>query len=532
MIEENSKEKYYLGALIAWGLFFVLVYCFFLQSTTQILGDRIFNSPDENANYIFTKLFSEKSVFNIAEPLNTEYSNSIFPRSMHVAENGTLLPGSFIGIIMVYGLLAKFFGAWIIIFLTPIISFFGAIFYFKLIKEIFSKKIAFVSSLLLFIFPAWWYYNSRSMFHNILFLNFFIFFLYCFIIFLHTRRNSYIAGSFIFLALALFTRFSEIVWIAPGFFVLLAVCKKNISWKIFLGMIALFSGLIFGIIYINFKVFGNAVTAGYSFEKEGLSAFGSFLNLVLPFGFHPKRAIVNFYNYYPFLLWWFFVPSILGFVLKLKKFYCLPKEQKYYIIGFCYISIFLIVYYGSWTITDNLDPAKITIGTSYVRYWLCIYVFSLPFTAYFFQKLLSVIKNKKLKLAIAFVSIMALAYLSFDLVWINSEESLLAVQKSISGYYVKRDLVSNSIPENSVIMTEKSDKIFFPKFKVITEPGNEKVIDNVKKMIIDGIPIYYYTFLADNDINVYNNYLKSSGLQLNNKIRIFGNENLFSVEIQ
>ena len=51
-------------------------------------------------------------------------------------------------------------------------------------------------------------------------------------------------------------------------------------------------------------------------------------------------------------------------------------------------------------------------------------------------------------------------------------------------------------------------------------------------MISDGIPIYYYTFLGDNDINVYNSYLDSFGMKLNNKIRIFGNENLYSMEIK
>ena len=532
MIEEKTRQKYYFGSLIAWGLFFVLVYCNFLLATVQDSGNRIFNSPDENANYLFTKLYSEKSEFFIPEPENAKYTNIIFPRSVHVAEDGMLLSGSFIGIIIIYGLLAKFFGIWIIIFLTPIISFFGAIFFFKLIKEIFSKKIAFISTLLLFIFRAWWYYNSRSMFHNILFVNFIIFFLYCFIKFLRNRRVSYIVGSLAFFALALFTRFSEIVWIAPGFFALLIASKKYISWKIFISMMCLFFAIILGIVYANIKIFGNAITAGYSYELESASAISNVFNMIFPFGFHPKRAFINFYNYYPYLLWWFFIPSILGFIFMLKKFRRLAQEQKYYIFGFCCVSVFLILYYGSWTITDNLDPSKITIGTSYVRYWLCIYIFSLPFAAYFFQKLLSVIKNRKLKMATIFILMVALAYLSFDLVWLNSEESLLAVQKSINGYYMKRDLVSSIISDDSMIVTEKSDKIFFPKYKIISEPNNEKVIQNVKKMISDGIPIYYYTFLGDNDINVYNSYLDSFGMKLNNKIRIFGNENLYSMEIK
>ena len=41
---------------------------------------------------------------------------------------------------------------------------------------------------------------------------------------------------------------------------------------------------------------------------------------------------------------------------------------------------------------------------------------------------------------------------------------------------MKRDLVSSIISDDSMIVTEKSDKIFFPKYKIISEPNNEKVI--------------------------------------------------------
>lgn len=525
MIGETDREKYYFGALVAWGLFFSIAYSFFLQNTSPPSGDRIFNSPDENANYIFTQLFTEKNSYVIPEPLNEKYGNVLYPRSMRVEESGGLMPGSFFGMMAIYGILAKFFGEWIIVLLTPIISFFGALYFFKFLKEIFLKKLAFASALLLFIFPGWWYYNSRSMFHNALFVNLLIFFLYSFLKFLRSQNTYRLIASMIFLGLSMAVRFSEIVWILPGFCIALFLARKRVSWKAIMIIIVFFSLSFFGIAYYNNKIFGNAFTAGYSMGSQS-----SIFSMIFPFGFHPKRAFVNFYNYFINIFWWYGTPIILGLLGVFRKYKRLTDEQKYYTVIFCLLSLFLIFYYGSWSISDNLDPEKVTIGTSYIRYWLPIYVFSIPFAAYFFQKILSYFKQKGHKFILASIFTATLAYFSYYLVWIKTEESLVSVQERIKEYYIKRDAVSEIIPEDAIIMTERSDKIFFPKFNVITEPRKDAVLIQVKNMLADNLPVFYYTFLSDKDVYEYEKHMNIFGLGLDNKIKIFGNEYLYQVK--
>ena len=46
-----------------------------------------------------------------------------------------------------------------------------------------------------------------------------------------------------------------------------------------------------------------------------------------------------------------------------------------------FISVFFAIYYGSWEFTDKLTLHLNTLGISYVRYWLPIYLLSLPFVA-------------------------------------------------------------------------------------------------------------------------------------------------------
>lgn len=521
MIEERSREKYYFGVLVVWGFFFTMVYGFFIITTAPPSGDRIFNSPDENANYIFTKTFAQENSFSIPEPLNAIYGGILFPRSMNVAKDGSLVPGSFFGIIAIYGFLAKFFGKWIIVFLTPTLSYIGALCFFKLLNDIFSKKIALISTLLLFILPPWWYYNSRSMFHNILFLDLFIFFLYSFHKLYVRKKNIYLIISAIFLGLALAVRFSEIIWILPLFFIFIFFLKKKFTWKKIIGIVTLLAALVYVIIFFNTIIYRAPFTAGYSVE-----------NVVFPFGFHPKRILINFYNYFPSLFWWYFYPALAGLILMIRKFIRLSHEQKFYVVAFLSVSFILITYYGSWSISDNLDPAKVTMGTSYVRYWLFIYVFSLPFIAYGFQKILSQIRKAEAKFFFIAAIAVILGYLSYRIVWLKTDESFMATQERIQEYYIKRETVSKIIPDDSIIMTERSDKIFFPRYKVITQTMNERALAKIKNIISSDIPVYYYTFLSDDDVELYGNFIKKFGIRLDSREKIFGNEYLYRVLAQ
>lgn len=530
MIDEKDREKYYFSALVSWGIFFALIYSYFLYTTAANSGNRIFNSPDENANYIFTQLFAEKNSSVIPEPLNEKYGNILYPRSTRVNEGGGIVPGSFFGMIAIYGMLAKFFGEWIIVVLTPIISFFGALFFFKFLKEVFLKKIAFASGLLLFIFPGWWYYNSRSMFHNVLFVNCLIFFLYSLVRFLRKKSYYWLVSSFIFLGLAIFVRTSEIVWILPGLFIAIFFARRSIPKKMIASLAVLFFLAVLVVAYLNNKIFGNILTAGYSIASPNNSIIGYFLSIVFPFGFHPKRALINFIHYYPNIFWWYFFPALFGIFGMFRKFWRLTIEQKYYVVIFCILTLFLIVYYGSWTISDNLDPKKVTVGTSYIRYWLPIYVFSIPFVAYFFHKILSFIKVKKYIHIVVGVLAFAYVFLSFDLVWMRTEESLNFVQERVGEYYIKRDMVFDIVPDDAIIITERSDKIFFPKMKIISEPKKDIVLANIKKMLQDNLPIYYYTFLSDKDVYEYERRLDLYGIILKNKTKILGNEYLYKVE--
>src|SRR4030043_212187 len=153
----------------------ILGIIFFFFFSFLILGNSAdrFTWPDETANYFFIKNYIEHSNFSVAEPLNEIGNNLIKPRSFNVYQ-GNLVPGSFLGFLLIYGLIGKLIGIGLVQFLTPLLAILAGIFFYKILLKIFEPKIALISALLFFINPAWWYYANFAMLPNIAFLSFLI----------------------------------------------------------------------------------------------------------------------------------------------------------------------------------------------------------------------------------------------------------------------------------------------------------------------------------------------------------------------
>lgn len=522
----QRKSNLFLFILIV----FVSATSLFLPFTTSPkTGERIFNSPDEMSNFYFSKLYAQKSVFHSPLPLNREYGNGIHPRAVTTGEDGSLLPGSFLGLIFLYGMLAKIFGVGSIVYLTPVISVFGTYAYYKLLREFFNNSIAYSSALLLLVFPAWWYYNSRSMFHNVLYINLLIFALLFLVRNLKYETLIDLSISFLFVILAVFVRTSEALWVLPGFFGILIAkyWKRNISTILLLSVFSLAS--LAGIAALHNAVFGNSLTGAYTLSGTSRNALQLFFNYIFPFGVHPVRAAMNFFRYYILLFWWFAVPCISGMIFFIAFEKNASRFVRYYTVLAGILLVYLLVYYGSWNIVDNLDPKKITLGTSYTRYWLPFYLSLIPYGVYAWQKVGSFLSRWSFSLLSA--SLLITFYiLSYSLVWRGTEESIFSVSKTIHGYYEKRERVAELVPRNAVIVSERSDKIFFPKFHVIVPGGRTETYGIVSKMVREGIPVYLYSHLQKKDIQSLEEMLGGLGISLVEKKHILENEFLYTMK--
>ena len=137
-----SKNKFLVGLVFAGIVFFVFCLLFYSFS-----GEK-FNSPDETSNYFFINLFQETGQLKFFESLNFIAENQIHPRSTTVID-GYVVPGGFLGTILIFGLFAKIFGIKIFFLVTPLFLLFSLFCFYKIVESL--KKLEDIISYISFI---------------------------------------------------------------------------------------------------------------------------------------------------------------------------------------------------------------------------------------------------------------------------------------------------------------------------------------------------------------------------------------------
>lgn len=539
--------------------FFVLLFLFYSFLAFKSPGK--FTSPDETANFYFIKQFAGNLSFKVAEPLNGT-APIVAPRSIMVQKDA-LLPGSFFGMPLLYGAIGWFLGKWIILFLTPLFSAIAVFVFYKLINIIFDRRTALISAGLMAIHPAFWYYTARGMFHNALFLDLLIIGLWGIAAILtshHLRgtaqnntqnRAEYKKNLILYLAAGLAVggaaavRTSEVIWIAVLLLAVVIIFRKLIDWRIgiWIALIGMIISMI-PIFYQNNKLYGNALTFSYTvgpekaevastqagsgkaselvsgsvniIEKIFNNIAGLFEKAIFPFGIHWDNISANVWNYGIWLVWPFALLSLFGCVLFFRNgiinfIYSSVRRSSdkrvmlIYFILYLFIAGYLMLYYGSWKINDNiLGSNLVSLEQAYARYWLPIYIFGLPFAAMAAQTLiknaLAILSNrcadsrgkirKIARNAILGFAVLLLFNFSVSSAVLESNTGLAKVRQNTLEYKEVALKAKRTIKLNAVIVSGKADKIFFPEFKVIaSEIDTNKKAKQLKK-IIQKAPVY------------------------------------------
>jgi len=472
-----------------------------------------FNTPDEVLNYYFSSQYANNGQLYYLEPLNTSLDRVVFPRWALVVQD-KITPGSFLGLDLIYGTLGQIFTKNVIPFLTPLFTILGLIFFYLLIKIFFDKKIAFISALLMSVFPGFWYYASRTMFNNVLFLSLFLGGLYFFIRLFYVNQqksevtlhfgnqnfksvprnslfiilNSFLAG--LFFGLALITRTSEIAWVALMLLVILIFYRKNIKslWPYLLISLMVAICCLAPVLHQNKILYGGYFSTGYplttvssNLETNSVQTISFLQAILLPFGLNLKNIFFVVYNYIFKLFWPWFILIISGLLMFIKS--SKTKEQKLYIYLTLVIS-YLLLYYGSWVFRDSPISNLISIGSSYVRYFLPLYIFSLPLIAYLLVKVWQWQKLTKILKIFLFIPIIYyLLFIIYYSVFVGPE-SLPAVKKNLITYNIQAKSILEVVPENAILLLDNSaDKIVFPELKHIIVPQGGVEYEPLRKAL-------------------------------------------------
>jgi hypothetical protein len=588
MTIENTKKrikKIWRGYWHYLVIFFMALIFFLVASSfnyfTQSYGEQDFvkwASPDETANYTFAKLYAQTGQITMAEENNLLAHDIIKPRSVR-SDNGVLKPVSFLGIILIYGKIASLTTYKIIPYLTPFFAAIGLFYFYALVKNIFGKNNALISTSLLAMFPVYIYYSARSMFHNVLFTVLLVIGLY-YLVAMNKRKMKikkeeeiwhfctranwrgliYAALAGLAIGLAISARSSESLWVGPVLVLLyLFNIRRTGLIKVFIFLAAFvlalmptfyYNQLLYGSFYfggypemntsiINIKdasgsVIQSSVANNFHFNKE---LFSKIKNNILVFGLHPRQAMTMFKYYFMEMFPWIFWPAIFGIALYISNW----RRYKYRIwvfsAGLALTAIILVLYYGSWTFFDNPNRANHTIGNSYTRYWLPIYLGVLPFISLLLIRLTRVISRlfKKLghsrqfgkffswrinrhwlHVGLRLAAIIAVFYWSVNFLLGGSEEGLIYLARRQQEAKVEWRAVMDATENNSVLITMYGDKLFFPERKIIMGQFNDQNMNVEYKTLVNILPVYYYNFsFQPADLDYLNNTrLANVGLQI------------------
>lgn len=547
----KNNFDYFLVFLLA---FVFLVATAWFNYATQSSDYVKFLSPDETANYFFAKHYAETGSIAVFEPANLIAEEIVHPRSIR-SDNGWLKPVSFLGIILIYGQIASWLGTAIIPFLTPLFASFGIIFFYAFVRRLFGRQVALISAFLLASFPVYFFYSARSMFHNVLFLVFLLAGAYFLLLSLpprtsdkrkfwtwHLSAQDCLTYIFSFLTGLMFggaigTRSSELLWLGPVLFIAWLFYARRLGLT---RLVLMLGGLVLALLpvfYWNQILYASPFFGGYGEMNRSLTeisqAGGQFLQSsvrgdfshyrlaaatlidnVFYFGYQPYQSLKMFFYYvlkmFPALSAFAFA----GFLIFIYRIIRRPKRGAYlYLITWLVLSLILVFYYGSWHFNDNPDPKRFTIGNSYTRYWLPMYIMAIPLVSLFVVSVsrfitsiswprfdFSLKRRWRRFLAIGLSALITcfLIFVNLEFVFFGSEEGLATLYHNYFVDKTNAQAIIGLTEERAIIVTQYHDKQLFPQRKVVVSLLTDADVNRSLGKILRFYPIYYYNFTFPN----------------------------------
>lgn len=535
-----SETHRFLILLAAVGLLF------FCSTLVLDFVSPTYGSPDETANAFFSETFAASGRLFSFEPLNTFLGDVLRPRSI-ISIDGRLLPVSFIGLPILFGFLIKIFGFWSLPIWTPLFAVAAVLAWYAIIGKLFGRRLGFWSALLLFITPAWWYWTARPLMHNVLFVALLIFTTF----FLVARPIKFLKEKIgwldfvlagVCVSLSVWVRTFEAAWIAPIVFLGLLVFWKKFFWQGAAFFVASAVLTMTPLLFLNSSLYGEPWGTGYSVNEveavvgaEAGDLTATELPAVietenplslLPFGLHPRLALQHILDYALLMFWWLAIPAAAGFICLVCRW---DKEWKawwFYLIVLAVLAAWLGLVYGSWTIYDNPDKS-VTIGNSYTRYWLPIFVMITPLVAAALLKIASLAKGlQPLVLAVGFIIVLVL---SGNIVFFSSDDALWPMRARLVEAAVIHERVFELTELDSVIIVDRADKLFFPARRV-RYPLRDETTYALMPKIVSEAPLYYYGIILPQTDLDYLNDEKLKGLGLGIKfVENFSKESLYKI---
>ncbi len=479
------------AALVLWAC----VFCLSVVLPSSWTG--LFASPDETAVAVSVQRIEVSGSAGISEPLARALP-WLHPRS-YLASGDGLVPVGFLGWPWWLAQLARGISLNVLAVVASLVAASGVIPWYLILRRRFGATAAWWGTALAWSFPAVLLYVNRSFFSHMPQLTAGFWALWVLVRAgdsLSSQENhgvkkifTQVLSGFLF-GVAVSFRPIELFWMLPVFLLIWTHLVPRIAWKKhgFMGV-----GMLLGLLplcVVQAQTYGSWFQVGYWVAANSDPAAVIIPQLVAqqakpwfmaiaPYGLHPRTVLWNVrWFFLSFLLPWVFVGGLVTLALVIRQARtirtALPAWIRAHFLTMSVLGFFIgwiLLIYGSGFYLDHVRPGSVTVGNSFLRYTLPFGFAFAWFMAWLATKLSLAPKPLRVAYGLAsFILIVCGLYGAF----IRDEEGILATRGELVRYKTIREAAAKTFIASDIILSERSDKIFFPVVRAVSPLPSEQ----------------------------------------------------------
>jgi hypothetical protein len=466
-------------SILPFGLFLLQASLFFV---IPFFGSVVFLSPDETANAVMARAFASQGTMRIEDPLLRD-APWLHPRSF-VTQGNAMVPVGFLGLPMALGAVKWLFGEVMMLLFVPMLVISVAYPLWQFMKR-FGRVSQIATVAAWFSFPTVVLYANRGLFPNlpvvclVLWSSYFLW---------RSRSSVSFLLSGILFGFALTIRPVEFFWMAAWIWLAwrmrenhIELTFRRIGYFLVGATIPLGSACL-----IAWRTYGSPFAVGYVLHDSVIPAVqptsslakdgGSILSR-WPFGFHPRNVWFNVkaYLFGPWAPWT--ILAIASGALSWSK-----KGARPFILVSLWTVAVTVMLYGQAIYQDHVGVNITSMGNSFLRYLLPL----TPIFAISVGRFVSYISEYAHKPrgahALMSLAIAAVVLMGTSMALRSDNESILPATDELRRYVVIRASTFERFGPQTIVLSERSDKIFFPTFRAVSPlPPKEQIHELVEQ---------------------------------------------------
>ncbi len=461
----------------------------------------IFASPDETAVAVSIERIAQTGSASVPEVLAKPLP-WLHPRS-YVASGDALLPVGFLGWPWVLAQLHHVLPLTPLAWFASLLAVSGSIPWYLLLRKRFGERAAWWGTALAWTFPPVLLYANRSLFSHLPQYSAALWAVWLLVKTLDPKTATrkarilqLIAGAL--LGLAASFRPVEAIWLIP-LFVLIRASFGSIMWR---KQLLVFVGCLFGLLplfltqahtygswfQIGYWVSANTDPAALIIPQTAGVLARPWFYAFAPYGLHPRNILWNVQSFFLWFLGPWIALTLIGGVctaflqrrvpatisLRRRALQLWGDVRSHWIgclvVGF--VGGWLLLIYGSGLYTDHVRFGAVTVANSFLRYTIPFGFAFAWFVAWMFLRWSSSVRAMQVLSVLSLLLVVGGVYTAFA----RDEESIFATRRELIRYTAIRSEALKTFTAGDVILSDRSDKIFFPILRAATPlPSAEQV---------------------------------------------------------